>query len=171
MKNNTICFFDIDGTIAFVGDRFISHPIPEGLEKNRKDPLYQQWLMSIQTPELLAKDIPVRGTQHLIEAFENSVYLTSRSELHKADTLKWLATHNYPARHLIMRSADDTRGYAEFKESAIQHHIAFLAHQENSAVEAYNIIVFDDDDKCKLEEVCAKNGWVLFKSMSGGKVC
>lgn len=166
----TIPFFDIDGTICDVGDRFINNPLPEELEKNRKDPRYQQWLLSIQTPELLAKDRPVRGTQHLVGAFERSVYLTSRSELHKEDTIKWLATHNFPTRHLIMRNALDTRSYAEFKENAIKDHIWRIAEAENSCPEAYNVVVFDDDDKGKLEEVCHKNGWSMFKARSGGKV-
>jgi len=165
---NTIYFFDIDGTISNVGDRFTNNPPP--VKKDRKDPLYQAWLLSIQTPELLAKDIPVRGTQHLIGALENSVYLTSRSEIHKTDTIKWLAIHNYPVRPIIMRSAHDTRGYSEFKEAAINDHLASLAQKDGSCVEAYNVVLFDDDDKGRLEEVCKKHGWSMFKARSGGVV-
>lgn len=167
---NTICFFDLDGTLIHVGDRFTNNPLPQELEKNRKDSLYKEWLAKIQTPELLAKDIPVRGTQHLVEAFENSVYLTSRSELYKNETLKWLAIHNYPPRHLIMRSENDTTGYAEFKEIAITHHLNVIADQNNSFPEAYNVIVFDDDNKGELEKMCKRRGYTFFKALSGGEV-
>lgn len=169
MNNSlTICFIDIDGTIANVGDRFTSNPPPS--IKDRRDLIYQQWLLSIQTPELLAKDVPVRGTQHLVGAFERSVYLTSRSEIHKVDTLKWLATHNYPVRQLIMRSKKDVSGYAEFKENAIMHHLRNLAQIDGSDVSAYNVIVIDDDSKGKLEAICKKRGWTMLKALSGGEV-
>ncbi len=165
---NTVYFFDIDGTIANVGDRFTNNPPP--VNKDRRDPKYQEWLLSIQTPELLSQDIPVRGTQHLIDSLEHSIYLTSRSEIHKKDTIAWLATHNFPVRPIIMRAARDVRGYSEFKETAIKEYLWKLAEKDGSCVEAYNVIVFDDDDKGKLEQVCLRNNWTMFKARSGGIV-
>lgn len=167
---NTIVFFDLDATVIHVGDRFINNPPPLTIEKDRTNPVYQEWLISVQTPELLSKDTPVPGMQDLVNCIPKSVYLTSRSEIHLDDTLKWLRIHNFPPRQLIMRSKDDVRSYSEFKEEAVKEKLRQLSKKENSLPQAYNVIIVDDDPKAKLEKVCENNGWVLLKARSGGKV-
>lgn len=167
-NSNLLIFVDIDATISHVGDRFTAHPPP--VEKNRHNPVYQQWLIDVQAPELLAKDTPVPGMQQFVEAFPNAIYLTSRSEIHKEDTLKWLRIHHFPPRGLTMRVEGDLRHYYDFKEDAINYMLKQRADQDNSDINAYNVIIVDDDPKGELEKLCIRNGWVHLRATSGGVV-
>ena len=169
MKSSLLLFVDLDGTIINVNDRFILSKQPP-LKKDRLTKEYQDWLDSVQTPDLLAKDTPVPGMQEFVSKFEDAVYLTSRSEKILQDTLKWLRTHNFPIRELIMRPETDYDSAAKFKERAILAKLQDRAEKDGSHPWAYNVVVIDDDTNGELENICHAHNWCFFKAKSGGIV-
>jgi phosphoglycolate phosphatase-like HAD superfamily hydrolase len=111
-----LVIFDLDGTLARLSHRIAI----AGNEPPRTDPAeYQRWLDLLQPPGALLSDPPIEQTVWLartLRPFCHMVYLTGRAEMHRADTLKWMARHGLPEAPLIMRQNDDYRTAAEYKE-------------------------------------------------------
>lgn len=110
---------DIDGSIACLKERYALASEPK--RGNKKD--FQQWLDKIQSPEMLLQDRVIGCMQPLIKLLHDSghriVYLTGRSEKYRKVTRKWLKDNKFPFTKLVMRSNNDWRPPALYKEAKL----------------------------------------------------
>lgn len=155
----TYFFIDIDGTLADASTRY-ARAGAEPCRKKKK--AYAEWLANVQNEQTLSEDLAIKGTVEIVAAWAKVglvYYLTAREYRYRKVTRKWLKKNSYPSgKGLIMRPNDNTQEYWILKEHAIRKIIKGPC----------NVIVFDDDPKGKLQEVCARNGWTFLKACSGG---
>lgn len=117
-----VVIVDIDGSIADWKPR---------AERAGGDPgrsneaAYRAFVERLMQDEEIAKDRPIAGIREVLmglrrsTAFFQFVYLTGRSEIHRAATQEWLDEHKFPIGNLIMRGAEDWSPAAEYKRKAI----------------------------------------------------
>lgn len=147
--------YDLDATCM---DASFRHTVagPEPERSNRKK--YIQWLSKVQNKKSLLKDKPVIGMKELCNLTKkNAIYLTSRQESYREVTKKWLKKHKFPNLPLYMRKRGDWESSGKFKESVLLGLI-----KKNT-----KLIIFDDDQKGCLLDVCKRRKWTLLKAMSG----
>jgi phosphoglycolate phosphatase-like HAD superfamily hydrolase len=133
----TIVVFDVDGVLADVRHR-LHH-----VERRPKD--WESFFAAMDDDGPLADGVAMareRAAQgHVL------VYLTGRSEDHRALTRDWMSRHGLPAGRLVMRRTEDRRPARVFKPAALRR-IA----QDGRVVE-----VVDDD--VAVVDVLRREGW------------
>lgn len=156
----TVLFcIDLDGTIADVRDRYAK----AGAEPDRTidTVAYNEWLLRVQSKELILADKPLPGMRALLWALSRSpaqcIYVTARGEEFRNVTEDWLIKNGFPAFELIMRPTDNLLPSAQFKEKMIR-----LARWRYRAME---IVVLDDLPE--VTEMALANGWTPLQAFGG----
>lgn len=97
-----------------------------GMQPDRTDrQAFQKWLDTLQTEENLHNDAPlvevISAVNSLYADGHRIVFLTGRSEIFRTVTTTWLLRHTDIASPcLFMRSSNDWRSAAEYKEAQLK---------------------------------------------------
>lgn len=158
---NTIIAFDLDGCLVNPKNYFIKNPPPEG--KQRGDAEYNEWLERFEKWVNL-NGIPNYGVKLVHDTLyvvQDLIYLTSREEQWRSDTITWMKTWGFPYEQtLVMRPNGDLRSYAQYK-------VDMLEQLSNGR----DVILFDDDPKGELAALFQMHSnWTLFKTCNTGSV-
>lgn len=150
-----IIVVDVDNTISDARARL--RKAGKAPPKENRE-AYDKWLAELQPPGALIADPVVPQLRELINsirAVESPVwilYLTSRSEKHRKDTIDWLKKHDFFPGPVFMRKDDDYRPAFQYKEAVLTD---ILRKHDNPDE---NVIFIDDDPK--ISRICRKYGWV-----------
>lgn len=153
---STLFIIDIDATIADATER-IKRAGTEPLRHNKE--VYDAWVALVNSG--MEDDRPVPGMVELTNSLgsDSLVYLTSREVKHAATTASWLKKNGFPQGPLFMRPDGNYQETHEFKIQVIEEL------QDNF----YTIVVVDDDESGRLEQLCKERGYTFLKARSGGQ--
>jgi len=155
----TIFFVDIDGTISDATER-IKRAGPEPSRENKE--VYDAWVVLVN--QNMEQDKPIPGMPELCYHLGGRlVYLTSREYRHADVTKKWLNDNGFPLGILRMRPNDNYEETHLFKASVIEEEKKLSGHKK------VDVVVIDDDESGKLEQLCKERGHTFLKARSGGQ--
>lgn len=149
-------FVDVDNTVSDGYRRYL-YAGPEPSRKNKAE--YKVWLDRVQDKESLMLDEPVPMIIALVEDLVSSgwtpVFLTSRAEMWRDVTERWLRTYfsSGVVETLIMRPTGDWRSSGEYKGAVVSEYLK----------DASRAIIIDDDPRGDIAEVMKHLGVVHLK--------
>lgn len=148
MNATTICYFDLDGTLA---DR--RHRLDFYLPGGGVD-----WAQ-VYAPANVLKDplLDVGYAHHQRLAAQGAEiwYLTARTERNRPATAQWLAAHGFPPERLIMKPNTEARPASDWKLAWLETLIAEDGHQGRTIVVIDNAYGFIDE----LDHRARHDGW------------
>lgn len=155
-----VLLVDIDNTLTRATPRFKKAGPPPPFAQTEA---YMAWLEKLQPDDELEAEPPYEQMLKLLRAMDNHfyiVYLTSRSEIKRDVTEKWLRKHDFPHGTLHMRPTNLISSSGEFKKTKIKE-----------ICEAYNmhVIALDDDDEGSTEDYYKEYGVLHLKVMGDGR--
>lgn len=155
----SLFMIDIDGCVADGRARYAaSGPEPEG---SKTSAAYKRWVSTVMDQKQMALDPPVPGMADILDALHVEghivAFVTSREEMHRAITEKWLDDNGFLefGMRVIMRPQGSLLPDHELKEKAVDTLIAEFRPEA--------VVIMDDDLRGGLAKVCKKNGWTMLK--------
>lgn len=153
---------DIDGTISDATDRFrVAGPAPD-MDVSLQ--AYLSWVDTVNSN--MVHDEPVAGMSSLLRSLYHSqahvVYLTNREEKHREATEDWLICNGFPLYQLLMRETGSYSEAVQYKGTVIKNLKDVFGFTE--------VIVIDDDESGKIEQLCKKQGYTFLHAKSGGRL-